>query len=226
MYDSMSRWMLLTMLPRLALRARCTALRVVMSGAPRGAERVSLFICAAAIMISAPGCRGDSLGKGRAPEDGTPPPSVSLDTAAPPDGERTGSAAPDAGDAGADPVLGVPGAVELLERYFAAVNEQRFHDAYIMWSEHGAASGISFEEFARGYDHTRSTRVVIGRPGRIQGAAGSRYIDVPVKIDAITTEGEQQHYQGSIVLRRVVVPGADSTDRSWHLFSAAINEVK
>jgi hypothetical protein len=121
--------------------------------------------------------------------------------------------------------MGMPGALAVLKRYFSAINERRYHDAYVMWEDRGAASGVSFEEFAHGYDRTRSTSVIIGRPGAVEGAVGSRYIDVPVTIDAVTMEGKRQHYRGSIVLRRVVVPGADTAARRWHLYSAAIDEL-
>lgn len=150
---------------------------------------------------------------------------VTFDTGAPPSGARIDRDVPTADDSGTDPMMGMPGALAALKRYFAAINERRFHDAYVMWADRGAASGVSFEEFAHGYDHTRATFVVIGRPGRIEGAAGSRFIDVPVSIDAVTLEGERQHYRGSIVLRRVVVPGADSAELRWHLYSAAIDEL-
>jgi hypothetical protein len=152
-------------------------------------------------------------------------PAVMLDTGASPTGARNRRDAAAAGDSITDPSMGMPGALAVLKRYFSAINERRFHDAYVMWADRGAASGISFEEFAHGYDRTRATSVVIGRPGPIEGAVGSRYIDVPVAIDAVTVDGKQQHFRGSMVLRRVVVPGADSADRRWHLYSAAIDEL-
>jgi hypothetical protein len=152
-------------------------------------------------------------------------PAVMFDTGAESTGPRIDRDVPAAGDSGIDPMMATPGALAALKRYFSAINERRFHDAYVMWGDRGAASGVSFEEFAHGYDHTRATSVVIGHPGRIEGAAGSRFIDVPVSIEAVTVEGERQHYRGSIVLRRVVVPGADSAELRWHLYSAAIDEL-
>ncbi|HEY9429066.1 MAG TPA: hypothetical protein VIR34_18040, partial [Gemmatimonadaceae bacterium] len=136
---------------------------------------------------------------------------------------------PQQGAAGADtesddPALGAPGALAVLRRYFEEINAHQFHDAYHLWSDEGAASGLTLEEFARGYDRTRSATFVLGAPGRIEGAAGSRYITIPIVIDAVTTDGVQQHFAGSIVLRRVVVPGAKSEERSWRIYSAAIYE--
>jgi hypothetical protein len=125
-----------------------------------------------------------------------------------------------------DPTLGVPGALAVLESYFGAINAHEFHDAYHLWSDNGAASGLTLEEFARGYDRTRSTAYRVGRPGRIEGAAGSRYIDIPVTIEAVTTDGVRQHFAGDIVLRRAVVAGASPEERLWHIYHASVREVR
>ncbi len=193
---------------------------------PRVGPGLSFLVWSVAMLASALACRGDrSRSRAATARDSTAP-AVLLDTAAPAIHDRIGRSAPGAGESGTEPSLGVPGALDVLKSYFIAIDEHRFHDAYIMWSDNGTASGLSFEEFARGYDHTRSATFVIGRPGRMEGAAGSRYVDVPVTIDALTTEGKRQHFTGSIVLRRVVVPGADTAERRWHLYHAAISEVK
>jgi hypothetical protein len=149
-----------------------------------------------------------------------------LDTA-----RDTGRSLPNEGARGAagesgDSAMGAPGAVAVLTSYFGAINAHHFHDAYHLWFDEGAASGLTLEEFARGYDRTRSTTFRAGAPSRIEGAAGSRYVTIPVTIDATTTDGLHQHFEGSIVLRRVVVPGAENEGRSWHIYSAAIHEVR
>lgn len=194
--------------------------------AARPAPNFTLYSWCVVLLASSLACGGDTSRRLARTGIDSAVPAVSFDTAAPATGD---SIAPDVratGDSSADPTLGKTGALEVLRAYFLAIRERRFHDAYELWSDNGAASGLSFEEFARGYDHTRSTSAVIGRPGRIEGAAGSRYIDVPVRIDVVTTDGRLQHYRGRIVLRRAVVPGADSAARHWHLFSAAIDELK
>ncbi|HET7620568.1 MAG TPA: hypothetical protein VFK39_01580 [Gemmatimonadaceae bacterium] len=129
-------------------------------------------------------------------------------------------------DERSDPTLGVPGALAVLDSYFVAINAHQFHDAYHLWSDDGAASGLTLEEFARGYDRTRSTMYRAGRPGRIEGAAGSRYIDIPVTIEAVTTDGVRRHFAGHIVLRRVVVTGASSEERLWHIYHSSVREVR
>jgi hypothetical protein len=185
---------------------------------------LSHYLWSVAMLASSLACSGESPRSVASAERDTSLPAVTIDTGAPPTGDRVDRGVPAAGEDDIDPEMGMPGELAVLKRYFSAINERRFHDAYVMWEDRGAASGISFEEFAHGYDGTRSTSVIIGRPGSIEGAVGSRYIDVPVTINAVTVDGKRQHYHGSIVLRRVVVPGADTADRRWHLYSAAIDE--
>jgi hypothetical protein len=114
----------------------------------------------------------------------------------------------------------------MLESYFEAINAHQFHEAYHFWSDNGAASGLTLEEFARGYDRTRSTTYRAGSPGRIEGAAGSRYIKIPVTIEAVTTDGERRRFTGEFVLRRVVATGAGSNERRWHIYSASVHAVR
>jgi hypothetical protein len=73
----------------------------------------------------------------------------------------------------------------------------------------------------RGFDRTQpgSVTAEIGEPGRIEGAAGSRFISIPVTIRATTTRGDLQCYHGLYALRRTVVDGASEAQRTWHLFS-------
>jgi len=59
---------------------------------------------------------------------------------------------------------------------------------------------------------------------RVEGAASSRYIEVPVVIEATTVDGESQRFAGTYTLRRTVVDGASEESRRWHLYSAALAE--
>jgi hypothetical protein len=60
----------------------------------------------------------------------------------------------------------------------------------------------------------------VGAPGRVEGAAGSRYVSVPVEVHATTTAGAAQCFRGTYTLRRAVVPGATVEQRRWHIASA------
>lgn len=116
-------------------------------------------------------------------------------------------------------------AVEVIEAYYGLISERAYGRAYSMWADGGRASGKSREEFRSGFANTERVTVDIGTPGRVEGAAGSRYVTLPVKITATTGDGKTQRFAGSYVLRRSVVDGATGEQRSWRIASAKIRPV-
>jgi hypothetical protein len=114
------------------------------------------------------------------------------------------------------------GAANVVLAYYRAINERRYRDAYRLWESDGAASGKSVEAFRDGFGSTASVGVVLGAPGRIEGAAGSRYIEIPVRITAIASDGGRQAFIGRYTLRRSVVDGATPEQRTWRIYSAHV----
>jgi hypothetical protein len=55
---------------------------------------------------------------------------------------------------------------------------------------------------------------------RVEGAAGSRYVTVPVTVDAVLSDGRKQRFTGTYIVRRAVADGATPEQRAWHLYSA------
>jgi len=86
--------------------------------------------------------------------------------------------------------------------------------------------GRSYAQFAAGFDSTESVDVRLGAAGRIEGAAGSRFVTVPVEIDSRLRNGTRQRFTGTYTLRRVEVPGASVAQRRWHLYAANIRQVQ
>lgn len=117
-------------------------------------------------------------------------------------------------------------AVSVIRDYYAAIREHDYARAYAMWSDSGRASGQRFDEFARGFTETARVEVTVGVPGRIEGAAGSRYIEVPVQVAARTRDGTPQRFSGRYVLRRAVVTGATPAQRRWHIYSAHLERAR
>lgn len=113
-------------------------------------------------------------------------------------------------------------AVAVLEQYYAAIDEGDYRTAYALWSDGGASSGQTFDEFAAGYENTASVRVEAGKPGRVEGAAGSRYVVIPVVVHATTSDGTPQRFVGGYTLRRSVVDGATAEQRNWRIYSAEV----
>jgi hypothetical protein len=158
---------------------------------------------------SAPGAAAPAPGRsppGETPAGGAPgATSESYPPGAPPADSATAAAAAD-----------------LIRRYYAAINAREYRRAYELWGDGGKESGQTFEEFRAGFAETASVAVEVGEPGRIEGAAGSRYVEVPVVIRANTTTGETQRFSGSYTLRRAVVEGASPLEMRWHIYSAKI----
>ncbi len=115
-------------------------------------------------------------------------------------------------------------AVNTLQSYYQAINAGEYETAYLLWRDNGAASGQTLEEFTAGYAETESVTATIGTPGQVEGAAGSRFIEIPVTIASTTTGGEDQTFTGTIVLQRSVVDGATPAQRAWGIFSADLTE--
>jgi hypothetical protein len=117
-------------------------------------------------------------------------------------------------------------AVAVVRAYYAAINEGQYPRAYALWSGGGSASGQSAEQFAGGFADTAQVVVEPGEPGRVDAAAGSRYVEVPVSIRATRDDGSVHRYAGSYVLRRAVVDGATAEQRAWRIASADLREVE
>lgn len=149
-------------------------------------------------------------------------PTVVVDPAAVP-----ATAAPVAGpdNVGAMPDEPGPGdALAVVRAYYGAINAADYARAHALWAT--GASGQTLDQFARGFADTASVVVDIESPGRIEGAAGSRYIEVPVAVEARQRDGGVRRFVGAYTLRRSVVDGASETQRQWRIASADIREVR
>ena len=108
-------------------------------------------------------------------------------------------------------------------RYYDAIEHRRYRTAYRLWSGDGQASGQSYAGFVRGFAGTAHSRVVAGRAGAGDGAAGSVFVTVPVTVYAQTKNGARQRFRGSYTLRRVNgVDGATAAQLRWHIASAKL----
>ena len=128
------------------------------------------------------------------------------------------------GAASAEPL--VQQAVQVIRNYYSAIDRRDYQQAYSAWDRDGAASHQSFKQFKQGFAHTASVAGEVGEPGKLDGAAGSTFIEIPVTVAAVTKNGTRQRFRGSYVLRRVNdVPGSTAEQRRWHLYSAHITQV-
>ena len=115
-------------------------------------------------------------------------------------------------------------AVAVVREYYAAIASGEHSRAYALWSDAGRSSGQTPQQFAAGFAGTRVVSVQPGEPGRVEGAAGSRYVEVPVSVTTTDADGREQRYVGAYVLRRAVVDGATAGQRAWRIASAELRE--
>lgn len=109
--------------------------------------------------------------------------------------------------------------------YYAAIDARDYAKAYALWSDGGTASGQSYEHFSGGYANTRSVQASVGEPFDEEGAAGSRYIQVPVELKAQQQDGSERAYRGRFTLRAAMADGASEAQRHWHLASAEMQRL-
>ena len=133
------------------------------------------------------------------------------------DGMQTG------GDAQMPPEPTVADAVAVIHDYYRAIDGLDYAHAWSLWSDGGRSSGQSPQQFADGFANTAHVTVETGQPGDMEGAAGSRFIQVPVTIDAVMRDGGSQRYMGAYTLRRAVVDGATPEQRAWRIASASLH---
>lgn len=130
----------------------------------------------------------------------------------------------EAPDASEEP--GAHEAVATLREYYAALDNGSFARAYRSWSDGGAATGQSLQQFTDSFAGMAAQSVEFMTPGRIDVAAGSRYIEVPVMIEAIRRDGRVHRYAGAYTLRRAIADDASAGQRAWRIISADLREVR
>ncbi|MBN3883898.1 MAG: hypothetical protein HWQ44_13215 [Nostoc sp. JL34] len=115
-------------------------------------------------------------------------------------------------------------AVQLIHDYYDAIARRDYKQAYLAWDGDGTASKQSFEEFQQSFANIVSIVEEVGKPGSLEGAAGSLYIEIPVTVTSVTSNGTPQRFRGSYKLRRVNnVPGSTPNQRRWHIYSDNIS---
>ncbi len=110
---------------------------------------------------------------------------------------------------------GAEAAVAVLRDYHAAINARDFARAYALWRQ----SPQTPAQFADGYAGTTGVNVEIGVPGPVDAAAGQRFIEIPVRLDATQADGRIDRYEGRYLLHRSVVEGGNP---DWRIERATL----
>ena len=110
------------------------------------------------------------------------------------------------------------GAGQVLQSYAALLEQGRFAEARRLWSDEGRASGMSDRQFADAFGKYSEIHAEIGAPGQMEGAAGSAYVDIPIRFYWKLMSGASFSSVGKATLRRVNdVPGSTEEQRRWHI---------
>jgi hypothetical protein len=110
------------------------------------------------------------------------------------------------------------GAADVVQTYYALLEEGRYAEARRLWSGAGQASGMSEAAFAASFERYAGYHAQIGAPGAIEGAAGSLYVEVPIVLSGQSTDGAPFNRQAKVTLRRINdVPGSSAGERRWHI---------
>lgn len=117
--------------------------------------------------------------------------------------------------------ISIDDAVAVVRAYYAAVSRHDYRTAFALWHGHR-----TYAQFRRGYTNTARAAVTPIPPFDSEGAAGSIYATIRVRVDSVLCSGRHQHFVGSYTLRRVNdVPGSTIAQRRWHIVSAHLKPV-
>ena len=165
-----------------------------------------------------------------APDGGSVAVPAESDSAEPPvaDGEAAppvSSRGPSAAKPGGAMVLptSVEAAVSIVRQFYAALDSGDFERAVADFCRgDGGADEPSVETVLDEYGDASSVTTEIGEPGRIEGAAGSRYVEIPVTVRSVFENGTERCESGSVTLRRSEVPGATTEQLNWRIYRTGL----
>jgi hypothetical protein len=108
---------------------------------------------------------------------------------------------------------GAEAAGQVVQHYGALIEQKRWAESWKLWSNVDTA-----KEFDRNWRDDSNVHIEIGKPGDMEGAAGSSYVTVPIVFYGKTNAGGPFRRHGDVILRRVNdVPGSTEAQRRWHI---------
>jgi len=108
-------------------------------------------------------------------------------------------------------------AAATVRAYLAALTQRDFGQASALWEPGADAAAVDPASFARAHGDTTVLEFEVGAPGRVEGAAGSRYVVVPVVMRGSARDRPPLLLHGQVTLRRSVVDGATEAARRWRI---------
>ena len=116
------------------------------------------------------------------------------------------------------------GAANVVQTYFALLEAGRHEMARRLWSD--GATDRNAGDFAALFAQYDDYHAEVFAPGEIEGAAGSLYVEVPVRIYGHRIGGGAFSTRSTITLRRINdVPGSSAEQRRWHIMRSSAEPV-
>jgi hypothetical protein len=112
--------------------------------------------------------------------------------------------------------------VQLLNNYYAAINNLKFAMAYTLWFNNGSDSQLPYIEFVQSVATMQGAVVTTGTVQE-EGAMGSTYATVPTVSVTTQADGTAQVMCGTYTLWHVNVPPFDQL--GWRITQVAMNPV-
>jgi len=98
--------------------------------------------------------------------------------------------------------------------YFSLLGRHRYRAALRL-----RRNDMRLTAFVQAFRPYRDYRGALGRPGPVEGAAGSLYVEVPVRVFGRLRSGRRFSERGSVTLRRINdVDGSTAEERRWHIY--------
>jgi len=105
-------------------------------------------------------------------------------------------------------------AAAVARAYFSLLGRHRYRAALRL-----RRNDMRLGLFVRAFAPYRDYRGSVGRPGPVEGAAGSLYVEIPVRVSGLLRGGRRFSERGSVTLRRINdVEGSTAEDRRWHIY--------
>lgn len=116
------------------------------------------------------------------------------------------------------------GAANVVQTYFALIEEGKYRQARALWDDGGKASGMDEAAFAASFGKYSEYHAQIGAPGDIDAGAGQRYVTVPIQLYGRLRAGAKPfHARGDVTLHRVGdVDGATTAQKTWHIRTISV----
>ena len=102
---------------------------------------------------------------------------------------------------------------QVVQSFGALIEQERWGEAEALWGDAATAA-----KFTGDLKRNRENHIEIGKPGELEGAAGSIYVTMPIILYGKSGSGTDFRRAADVVLRRVNdVPGSTEAQRRWHI---------